>query len=129
MAEPQVAPYGSWRSPITADLIVGGSVGLSMSALDGADIYWIEGRPTEAGRSVIVRRTADGTTADVIPQGFNARTRVHEYGGGDYCVGDGTVFFTNFTDQRLYISRRGHAPESLTPEGVDLRYEIGRAHV
>src|SRR5205085_2122040 len=58
MAEPQVAPYGSWRSPVTSDLIVRGSIGLSMTALDGASIYWIEGRPTEAGRSVIVRRDA-----------------------------------------------------------------------
>lgn len=122
MAEPQVAPFGAWRSPITSDLIVGGSVSLGMTALDGADIYWSEGRPTEAGRSVIVRRAADGTTADVIPQGFNARTRVHEYGGGDYSVFNGTVCFANFTDQRLYIVRPNQPPESLTPEGVDLRY-------
>ena len=122
MAEPQVAPYGSWRSPITADLIVGGSVGLGAPALDGADIYWLEGRPKEAGRSVIVRRTTAGASEDVTPQPFNARTRVHEYGGGEYCVFDGTVFFVNFTDQRLYRQADDSAPESLTPEGVDLRY-------
>jgi len=101
---------------------VRGSIGLSMTALDGASIYWIEGRPTEAGRSVIVRRDADGVTQDVTPPGFNARTRVHEYGGGDYCVFDGTVCFANFAGQRLYRQERDGAPESLTPEGVDLRY-------
>src|SRR5947209_5821266 len=122
MAEPQVAPYGSWRSPITADLIVGGSVGLGAPALDGASIYWLEGRPKEAGRSVIVQRTTAGASEDVTPQPFNARTRVHEYGGGEYCVFDGTVFFVNFTDQRLYRQADDSAPESLTPEGVDLRY-------
>ncbi|HYX41296.1 MAG TPA: hypothetical protein VE821_06345, partial [Pyrinomonadaceae bacterium] len=122
MAEPQVAPYGSWRSPITADLIVGGSVGLGAPALDGASIYWLEGRPKEAGRNVIVRRTTAGASEDVTPQPFNARTRVHEYGGGEYCVFNGTVFFVNFTDQRLYRQADDSAPESLTPEGVDLRY-------
>jgi dipeptidyl aminopeptidase/acylaminoacyl peptidase len=122
MAAPQVAPYGSWRSPVTSDLIVRGSVSLTMVKLDGDDIYWIEVRPAEAGRSVIVRRTPDGRTEDVTPSPFNARTRVHEYGGGDYCVHDGHVYFANFADQRLYTQAPAAAPRSLTPDGVDLRY-------
>jgi dipeptidyl aminopeptidase/acylaminoacyl peptidase len=122
MAEQQVAPYGAWRSPITSDLIVRGSVGLTLPALDGADIYWVEVRPSEAGRSVIVRHTPDGTTRDVTPPPFNARTRVHEYGGGDYCVHAGTVFFANFADQRLYRQEGDDAPASLTPGDIDLRY-------
>ncbi len=122
MAEPEVAPYGTWRSPITSELIVRGSVGLNMIALDGDDCYWIEVRPAEAGRSVIVRRTAAGETRDVTPPPFNARTRVHEYGGGDYCVHGGTVYFVNFTDQRLYRQPPDGAPTALTPADVDLRY-------
>ena len=65
-----VAPYGSWKSPITADLLLGGSVSLSLPRLDGDDVTWLEGRPAERGRQVIVRRAADGTTSDVTPPGF-----------------------------------------------------------
>ena len=81
MSEPSVAPFGSWKSPITSDLIVSATVGLGQVALDGADTYWVELRPSEGGRNCIVRRTPDGSITDVTPQGFNARTRVHEYGG------------------------------------------------
>jgi len=93
MPDPRIAPYGSWKSPVTSDLIVAGTVGLGEIALDGQDIYWVEMRPTEGGRSVVVRRTPDGRTADVTPPGFNARTRVHEYGGGAVLASGGTVFF------------------------------------
>src|SRR5688572_11275366 len=102
MTSPRQAPYGSWKSPITADLIVQGTVGIGMLALDGEDVYWNESRPTEGGRMVIVRRTPDGATHDVNPPPFNARTRVHEYGGGEYLVHQGTVYFSNFADQHLY---------------------------
>ena len=77
----QTAPYGSWKSPITADMIVSGSVMLMEPLIDGPDTYWIEGRPSERGRAVIVRRDAQGRMQDVIPAPFNARSRVHEYGG------------------------------------------------
>ncbi len=121
MAEPHVAPFGSWRSPITSDLIVADSIRLGDIHLDGADIYWIEGRPAEAGRCVIVRRTPDGTTSDVTPAPFNARTRVHEYGGAPYVVMGGTIFFSNYADQRLYRQPAGQQPEPVTP-AADLRY-------
>lgn len=109
-----VAPYGSWRSPITADLIVTETMGLGTIVLDGANTYWIEMRPTEGGRSVIVRCTVEGVVADITPQGFNARTRVHEYGGGDFTVYNGTVYFTNFSDQQLYRQAPCAAPEPIT---------------
>src|SRR6185295_16891880 len=99
MTMPETAPYGSWKSPITADLIVQGTVGLGQVMLDGEDVYWIEARPAEKGRNVIVRRTPDGTITDVTPAPFNARTRVHEYGGGSYVASDGVVYFSNFADQ------------------------------
>ena len=110
------APYGSWKSPITSESIVAEAVGFGGIALDGGDIYWLESRPSEGGRRVIVRRTPDGETADVTPRPFNVRTRVHEYGEGDFTVRDGAIYFTNFDDQRLYRQRLGGEPESLTPE-------------
>ena len=118
---PQIAPYGTWRSPITADLITGRRVAVLSPRIDGDDVYWIENRPEEAGRSVIVRRAADGTVADAIPAGFNARTRVHEYGGGAYTVRDGVLIFSNFYDTRLYRVDGDGPPRPITPEGA-LRY-------
>ena len=98
-----------------------GLIGLSQPLLDGADEYWIEMRPTEGGRAVIVRREASGAISDVNPPPFNARTRVHEYGGGDYTVRDGAVYFSNFSDQRVYAAIEGGLPEPITPSG-DYRY-------
>jgi dipeptidyl aminopeptidase/acylaminoacyl peptidase len=116
--------YGSWKSPISSDLIVAGTIGLGQVRLDGPDIYWNESRPTEAGRSVLVRRTANGETADVNPAPFNVRSRVHEYGGGSYVVHQGTVYFSNFADQRLYRQTIGSEPVAITPEAA-LRYADG----
>lgn len=124
MPEPKVAPYGSWKSPITSDLIVSETIGLGQIALDGEDIYWVEQRPAEGGRNVIVQRTPDGQTTDMTPAPFNARTRVHEYGGGAFAVADGTIYFSNFADQRLYRQAPGSAPEPITP-AMDLRYADG----
>lgn len=118
------APYGSWKSPITADLIVAKTIGLGQIALDGDDLYWTEMRPTEGGRYVVVRRTPDGATTDLTPAPFNARTRVHEYGGGSFLVVGGTVYFSNFADQRLYRQDPGAEPRPLTP-AVDMRYADG----
>lgn len=120
MSKPAIAPYGSWNSPITSDLLVGGTISLSQPWVDGDAIYWVEGRPSEGGRNVIVR-LAGGRQEDVTPAGFNARTRVHEYGSGDYTVHDGVVYFSNFADQRLYRQPIGGAPEAITP-AVSLRY-------
>jgi len=117
----KIAPFGSWSSPISIDLLLKGEMRLSASRWDGADLYWIEGRPDEDGRQVIVRRSADGAIADVTPRGFSARTRVHEYGGGDYAVSGGTVWFTNFDDQRVYRQDPGDAPRPISPEG-DVRH-------
>jgi dipeptidyl aminopeptidase/acylaminoacyl peptidase len=113
--------YGSWKSPLTADLIVAGTIGLDQVVLDGSDIYWIEGRPGEGGRNVVVRRSAGGAVADVTPPPFNTRTRVHEYGGGAYTVSGDVVYFSNFLDQRLYRQQPGKQPEAITPPN-DRRY-------
>src|SRR5215210_2217873 len=116
MPERRVAPYGSWGSPISSDLIVRGMVGLMGVVIDGKDVYWLETRPTEGGRNVVVLRTPDGRTEDVTPQPFNARTRVHEYGGGNFAVNRGEVYFSNFADQRIYRRSPGEEPFPLTPE-------------
>ena len=118
---PTTSPYGSWASPITTDSIVADSVGLGQIALDGDDVYWVELRPLEAGRQVVVKRTPDGAGSDVTPAPFNVRTRVHEYGGGAYVVSEGTVYFTNFADQRVYRQPAGQEPSPITPEG-DIRH-------
>ena len=118
------ARYGSWRSPITTDLIVSGAVGLGQIALDGDAVYWVEMRPSEGGRMVIVRRGGDGTTIDVTPEPYSVRTRVHEYGGGAFVVADGVVFFSNFADQRMYRRDAGSELRPITPD-VPLRYADG----
>ncbi len=126
------APYGSWHSPITAEMIAGRSLGLSYPCFDGDVLYWLEGRPLEQGRSVIVRRDADGSVHDVTPAGFNTRTLVHEYGGGSYLVAQGMVFFSNYSDQRLYRQDDygRAAPQALTPEQpmryADAMYDSSR---
>ncbi|MBS0445971.1 MAG: S9 family peptidase [Proteobacteria bacterium] len=124
-AVPTTAPYGSWESPITAELIACGTIRLGQIAIggpDGRDIYWSEGRPQEQGRSVVVRHRPDGRQQDLNPAPFNARTLVHEYGGGAYALVDGeTLCFCHYDDQRLYLSGPDGQPHALT-HGTDLRY-------
>ncbi|MCU1268136.1 MAG: peptidase prolyl oligopeptidase active site region [Acidobacteria bacterium] len=110
----QQARYGSWKSPITSDLIVSESVGLSQPAIDGENICWIEMRPSEGGRCVIVRRDAGGASRDMNPPPFNARTRVHEYGGGDYLAREGAIYFSNFADQQIYLQSGQEVPVPVT---------------
>lgn len=118
---PITAPYGSWKSPITSDVIVSKSIGLGGAFFIGEDIYWIEARPGEGGRQVLVRRAADHAAEDVTPMPFNVRTTVHEYGGRCYLVDGDMVYFSNFADQRLYRQKIGAEPQPLTPE-VAWRY-------
>ncbi|MGE0130067.1 MAG: prolyl oligopeptidase family serine peptidase [Blastocatellales bacterium] len=121
MLEVKVASYGSWMSPITSDFIVSGTIGLGQIIVDIGDIYWIETRPKEKGRCVIVKHAPDGRTIDLTPIPFNARTRVHEYGGGSFVVSDGEIYFSNFADQRLYRLSSDIKPQSFTPE-AEMRY-------
>jgi dipeptidyl aminopeptidase/acylaminoacyl peptidase len=118
----KVAPHGAWASPITIDLLLNNAVALArgMTRWDGGDLYWTELRPTEGGRQVIVRRRKSAN-ADVTPAGFNARTRVHEYGGGHFAASGGTVWFANFDDQRIYRQAEGADPVAITP-AVDIRH-------
>ncbi len=119
-------PYGAWPSPIAAAQVASAGVRLQGLSVDGTDTYWIESRPSEGGRQPLLRHSADGTTSEVTPTDFNARTRVHEYGGGEHWIHNGVAFATNFADQRLYrfdiaTSEGPGAPgapglEAITPE-------------
>jgi dipeptidyl aminopeptidase/acylaminoacyl peptidase len=116
-----VAPYGSWKSPITTDLITAGVISLLEIAIDGNDIYWIEGHPMEGGRYTIMRRASDGTVTECTPPNFYSRTTVHEYGGAAFAVADGVIYFSNYRDQHLYRQQLGGEPRLLTP-GDGYRY-------
>ncbi|MEU8895839.1 prolyl oligopeptidase family serine peptidase [Nocardia sp. NPDC048505] len=109
-------PFGSWPTAITSDSVVSAAVRLGEVRVDGPDVYWSEGRPSEGGRTQIVRRTPDGTCTDLLPEGMNARTAVHEYGGAAWWIRDGVLFVVDWDDQRLYRIEPGGEPVALTPE-------------
>ncbi|MDT8913346.1 prolyl oligopeptidase family serine peptidase [Amycolatopsis sp. PS_44_ISF1] len=111
----QTSEFGSWTTPITAELITRSAARVTDVRVDGDAVVWSEARPEEGGRVQLIRREADGTTTELLPEGFDARTSVHEYGGGDWWVRDGAVWFANWRDQRLYRLDGGE-PEPLTPE-------------
>jgi dipeptidyl aminopeptidase/acylaminoacyl peptidase len=116
------APFGSWTSPIAAAAVARAGVRLSEPALgEDGSAWWLERRPLEGGRTVIVR---DGE--EVTPLEFNVRTTVHEYGGGAWLLDGETVFFSHWDDQRLYRRDPGGSPVPITPEGP-YRYADGRA--
>ena len=135
MSGRKVAPFGSWASPITIDLLLKGTVQMrnQMVRWDGDDLYWSELRPDDGGRIVVCMRAASGEIGDVTPPGFNARSRVHEYGGGHFAVAGGTVYFTNYADQRLYRQNGNEAPRPITPAAdvrhADMALDIGRGRL
>lgn len=125
-------PYGAWPSPLSAARATAGALRLDQIQLDGDDLYWLEGRASEGGRNVVVRRTPDGVIADATPAGFNVRSRVHEYGGAAYTVHNGTIFFSNYSDQRVYQQERGHSPVPITDAGpcyADYRMDVLRSRL
>ena len=120
------APFGSWPSPVSAELLAGATIRLGQCALRGTDICWTEGRPQEQGRNVLVQRRADGSSHDLTPAPFNVRTRAHEYGGGAFVLLTDGVVFSHDLDQQLYrIDDASGVPRQLTHDPD----QIGRAHV
>ncbi|MCY4506769.1 MAG: S9 family peptidase, partial [Acidobacteria bacterium] len=115
--EPTIAPYGAWESPVTTEMLTAGALRFEGIAVDGADVYWVESRPDEAGRCAAMRLTADGATTELTTPAHNARTRVHEYGGGALAVSNGVAYFSNFSDQRLY-RRPVDGSEAPAPPGM-----------
>ncbi|HET7308384.1 MAG TPA: prolyl oligopeptidase family serine peptidase [Gammaproteobacteria bacterium] len=120
-------PFGSWPSPITPGLICERGDRLAEPRFADGALYWIEGRPAEGGRGVLVRRNADGSVVDLTPAPFSVRSRVHEYGGGAVAIGSGTLYFVNNDDQRIYAHQAGDVPQPLTEASAcryaDLQYD------
>ena len=114
----RVLSFGSWSSPITIEMAVAGSVSLREPRLGRTDVYWVEGRPQERGRQVIVRWNEVEGATDLTPPPYNARTTAHEYGGGSYAVGaNDIVYFSNLEDGRIYRQEPGAQPAPLTADG------------
>ena len=121
-----VSPFGTWKSPISEELVATGSVPLSGAICCDGVVYGLEGRPSEAGRSVLVRYE-NGTAVDLLPPGFDIRSRVHEYGGGSVRIDGRALHFINFEDQRIYrldLETDPGTPEPVTPIGL-YRYADG----
>jgi dipeptidyl aminopeptidase/acylaminoacyl peptidase len=123
MSTQKVARYGSWKSPVTSELAASVTQ-LTEVAFVAGEIYWRELRPEEKGRFAIMKRETGGRTVDLTLPPFNARTTVHEYGGGSFVVVDDAVYFSNFSDQRIYRLKLGSEPRPVTPE-VNMRYADG----
>lgn len=128
---PQVSPYGTWISPITAADVAKGGVHLGWpgfaSTPRGEEIWWEEGRPTAGGRAALVAEAADGTHRDVLNPDWNLRSRIHEYGARPwvYVPGAGVVF-TFWDDQRLYVHDETGDPRPLTVAPTDnIRHMYG----
>jgi dipeptidyl aminopeptidase/acylaminoacyl peptidase len=113
----QQAPCGTWTSPITAAVVAAGATPLASLMLDGLELYWLEGRASEAGRTTLV-----GSRGELTPAPFNVRSKVHEYGGGSYVVQGGVAWFSNHADSRLYRVEAGSQPVPVTAEGNGHRY-------
>lgn len=129
MVNRQQLPYGSWPSPIDANALVSGASTPTDTWVEAGATWWSQTRPDQGGRIQVVRRDPDGSVHDALPDGWNARTRVHEYGGGAWWVHGGSVFTASWGDQRLYRAGPGAAPVALTPEPVvqhGFRYADGR---
>jgi dipeptidyl aminopeptidase/acylaminoacyl peptidase len=109
-----IAPFGTWKSPISASHAAAGSIPLTEPRIDGDSIYWLEGRATEAGRMAAVCSVDGKPGVTATPMPFNVRTRVHEYGGGAYLVAGGTVYFSNFADNLLYALSGNGSPWAIT---------------
>jgi len=114
---PAIAPYGTWASGIDANAVASGSVRYSSPSVDGEDIYWVERRPDEQGRHVLVRARPGDRPLDVTPRSANLRSRVHEYGQPAYIVNGGVVHYVELADQRLYRLTEEGQPQVVTPEG------------
>ncbi|WP_144151850.1 S9 family peptidase [Paraburkholderia sp. BCC1885] len=110
----QSAPFGSWKSPVTAQLVVGESLRLGQPRIGSEGVYWTEGRPQEKGRHAVVRYRADGEVEELTVAPFDAASRVHEYGGGSLAVTSAGVFFVNFKDQQVYTLDPAGQPKAVT---------------
>jgi len=124
MPDPHTLPCGTWPSPLTAERAAAGAVSLAFAGAAGDTLYWIEGRPAERGRSVLMARAPDGRVAEVLDAGANVRSRVHEYGGTPWAVVGDRLMVSQFDDQRLVLRGADGSATALTPPGC--RYADGQ---
>ena len=117
----RVTAFGSWKSPITSDLIVSKTIGIGSIAVEGENIYWIEKRPQDKGRNVVVGCFPEGGIKDITPSPLSVRTKIHEYGGGAFVIERNTIYFSNYADGRIYRQILGTQPHPLT-EKLNRRY-------
>jgi dipeptidyl aminopeptidase/acylaminoacyl peptidase len=128
-----IAPYGTWRSLVTVHVMTQAAIGISAFAIDGRDLYWLESRPAEAGRTTLCRRDARGMIVDMTPAPRNVGSRVHEYGGGAYAVHAGRIVFSERKDGSVWLIDAAAAPRRLaTPPGcryADFEFDVTRNRV
>ena len=133
MSHRQTAPYGSWTSPVTPELMTGKTVGLSSLAADGEALYWLEARPNEAGRSVLMRWTESLGKTELIPAPGNVGSRVHEYGGGAYAVAQGWIVHSEKADGSVWLIEPGQAARQITATPgcryADFQFDLPRRRV
>ncbi len=122
MNEKTERPFGGWKSPVTSKDLSEAALKLNDVAIDGEDVIWLEGRPMQAGRAVLVAANAHGRRRDLTPAGFNVRSRVHEYGGGAFAILKGRIWFVNDADQRIYTHLEGESPKVVTKQAPGMRF-------
>lgn len=129
----QIAPYGAWTSPVSVELMTTAAIGLGAVTVDGQNLYWLESRPAENGRSVLCRRRPDGEIAELTPAPFNVGSRVHEYGGGAYAVENDIIVFSERKDGAVWLIEAAAPPRQIaTPEGcryADFELDLPRRRV
>ena len=111
----QVASCGSWKSPITSELIVSQTIGIGSVAVNKGNIYWLEKRPQEQGRNLLIGFSNKGIK-NFTPAPLSVRSKIHEYGGGAFVVEQNRIYFSNYQDGRIYQQIIGTQPYPLTPE-------------
>ncbi len=107
-------PFGTWPGNITADMIVKSALRFGSLKTEGDNLFWCEQRSAESGRGVIMQWSKEAGLTERLPAPFSARSKVHEYGGGEFCVAGGVIYFVNAHDQQIFSCRPGAAPEQIT---------------
>ena len=128
----QTKAYGSWSSPLSAKILAQKSIRYGHMCVDNGNVYWLESRASETGRGVIVKRNRSGEIQDCLPGSISVRSKVHEYGSGDYIVKNDVIYFANAKDQCVYrydgnlqqLTEKVNANKSkiTEPELIEARY-------
>ncbi len=117
---PRTLPYGSWRSPVSTDLITGSTVGLIGGTFDGGTAFWVESHASQGGRASLWTQAADSTRTELTPE-HNVRSAVHEYGGGAFAVSDEICVFSDHPSHGVFVVEGGARPRPIAAGGL-MRY-------